>query len=78
MFRPDVLRAYWLSPAGLVILAATGLALALRLFMLSRPQFLTGVTEYDDGVYLGGAIRLISGTCRITASRSSSRRASCC
>jgi hypothetical protein len=44
MFRPDVLRAYWLSPAGLVILAATGVSLALRLFMLSRPQFLTGVT----------------------------------
>ncbi len=62
MFRPDVLRAYWLSPAGLVILAATGLSLALRLFMLSRPLFLTGVTEYDDGVYLGGAIRLISGS----------------
>jgi alpha-1,2-mannosyltransferase len=61
MLRPDVQRAYWLSPAGLVILAATGLALALRLFMLSRPLFLTGVTEYDDGVYLGGAIRLISG-----------------
>ncbi len=61
MLRPDVLRAYWLSPAGLVILAATGLALALRLFLLSRPLFLTGVTEYDDGVYLGGAIRLISG-----------------
>jgi len=61
MLQPDVLRAYWLSPAGLVILAATGLALALRLFMLSRPLFLTGVTEYDDGVYLGGAIRLISG-----------------
>jgi hypothetical protein len=56
-----VLRAYWLSPAGLVIAAATGLSLALRLFMLSRPLFLTGVTEYDDGVYLGGAIRLISG-----------------
>ena len=61
-FRPDVLRAYWLSPVGLVILAATGLSLALRLFMLSRPLFLTGVTEYDDGVYLGGAIRLISGS----------------
>ncbi len=61
MLRPDVLRAYWLSPVGLVIAAATGLALALRLFMLSRPLFLTGVTEYDDGVYLGGAIHLISG-----------------
>jgi alpha-1,2-mannosyltransferase len=61
VLRPDALRAYWLSPAGLVILAATGLALGLRLFILSRPLFLTGVTEYDDGVYLGGAIRLISG-----------------
>jgi alpha-1,2-mannosyltransferase len=61
MLQPDALRAYWLSPTGLVILAATGLALGLRLFILSRPLFLTGVTEYDDGVYLGGAIRLISG-----------------
>ena len=61
-FRPEALRAYWLSPQGIVMLAATGLALALRLFVLSRPGFLTGVTEYDDGVYLGGAIRLISGT----------------
>jgi alpha-1,2-mannosyltransferase len=61
VLQPDALRAYWLSPAGLVILAATGLALGLRLFILSRPLFLTGVTEYDDGVYLGGAIRLISG-----------------
>jgi alpha-1,2-mannosyltransferase len=58
---PDALRAYWLSPVGLVVLAATGLSLGLRLFILSRPLFLTGVTEYDDGVYLGGAIRLISG-----------------
>jgi alpha-1,2-mannosyltransferase len=62
MLQPDALRAYWLSPTGLVILAATGLSLGLRLFMLSRPLFLTGVTEYDDGVYLSGAIRLISGT----------------
>jgi alpha-1,2-mannosyltransferase len=62
VLQPDALRAYWLSPAGLVILVATGLSLGLRLFMLSRPLFLTGVTEYDDGVYLGGAIRLISGS----------------
>ena len=60
--QPDALRGYWRSPPGLVILAATGLALALRLSVLSRPGYLTGVTEYDDGVYLGGAIRLISGT----------------
>jgi alpha-1,2-mannosyltransferase len=58
---PEAVRAYWLSPRGMVMLAATGLALALRLFMLSRSGFLTGVTEYDDGVYLGGAVQLISG-----------------
>jgi hypothetical protein len=46
---------------GLVIVAATVLALALRLFTLTRPGFLTGVSEYDDGVYLGAAIRLTQG-----------------
>jgi hypothetical protein len=60
--RSEALRAYWLSPTGIVIMAVSGLALALRLSVLSRPGYLTGVTEYDDGVYLGGAIRLISGT----------------
>jgi hypothetical protein len=40
---------------------ATALALGLRLFILTRPGLLTGVTEYDDGVYLGGAIRLTEG-----------------
>src|SRR6202012_2554787 len=45
-----------LSPAGLVMLAA------IRLYLLTRPGYLTGITEYDDGVYLGGAIALISGT----------------
>jgi alpha-1,2-mannosyltransferase len=54
--------AYWRSPQGIVMLAATGLALALRGYLLTRPGFLAGVTEYDDGVYLGGAIELISGT----------------
>jgi hypothetical protein len=46
---------------GVVIVAATVLALALRLFTLTRPGFLTGVSEYDDGVYLGSAIRLTQG-----------------
>jgi alpha-1,2-mannosyltransferase len=46
---------------GLAIVAATALALALRLFTLTRPGFLTGVSEYDDGVYLGAAIRLTQG-----------------
>jgi alpha-1,2-mannosyltransferase len=55
------LRAYWLSPPGIVMLAATVLALVIRLYTLSRPGYLTGVTEYDDGVYLGGAIRLLQG-----------------
>jgi alpha-1,2-mannosyltransferase len=51
-----------LSPAGAVILAATVLALALRLFLVIRPGFLTsGNVEYDDGVYLGTALRLLHG-----------------
>jgi alpha-1,2-mannosyltransferase len=55
------LRAYWLSDPGKVILLATVLALAIRLFTLSRPGSLTGITEYDDGVYLGGSIRITEG-----------------
>jgi hypothetical protein len=56
------LRAYWLSPAGLVIAAATVLALGLRCFIFTRSSFLTsGAVEYDDGVYLGAAIRLLQG-----------------
>jgi alpha-1,2-mannosyltransferase len=50
-----------LTPAGATIVLATALALALRLFTLTRPGFLTGVSEYDDGVYLGAAIRLTQG-----------------
>lgn len=43
------------------MLAATLLALAIRLYTLTRPGYLTGVTEYDDGVYLGATIRLLQG-----------------
>ena len=43
------------------MLACTLLALALRLYTLTRSGYLTGVTEYDDGVYLGGAVRLLHG-----------------
>lgn len=51
-----------LSPAGIAVLAATVLALALRLFLVTRPGFLTsGTVEYDDGVYLGAAMRLLHG-----------------
>lgn len=55
------LRAYWLAPQGLVMLGATLLALVIRLYTLTRPGYLTGITEYDDGVYLGGAIRMLQG-----------------
>jgi Glycosyltransferase family 87 len=44
-----------------VIVAVAMLALALRLYYLSRPGYLFGVTEYDDGSYLGSAIRLVHG-----------------
>ncbi|MGD0554316.1 MAG: hypothetical protein ABSA93_04970 [Streptosporangiaceae bacterium] len=54
-------RAYWATPAGKAITAGTLLALAIRLFTLTRPGFLTNVNEYDDGVYLGSAIRLLQG-----------------
>jgi hypothetical protein len=39
----------------------TLVALGIRLFTLTRPGFLTQPTEYDDGVYLGAAIRLTQG-----------------
>jgi hypothetical protein len=60
--RAQGARAYCLSPPGLVMLAATVIALAIRLYLLTRLRYLTGITEYDDGVYLGGAVSLISGT----------------
>jgi hypothetical protein len=51
-----------MSPAGMAILSATVLALALRLFLVTRPGFLTsGTVEYDDGVYFGAALRLLHG-----------------
>jgi alpha-1,2-mannosyltransferase len=40
---------------------ATVVALGVRLFTLTRPGFLTQSTEYDDGVYLGAAIRMTQG-----------------
>jgi alpha-1,2-mannosyltransferase len=55
------LRAYWLSGPGIVMLLATALAVAIRLFTLSRSGYLIGITEYDDGVYLGAALRMTEG-----------------
>jgi hypothetical protein len=54
--------AFWRIPASLVIIAATVVSLVLRVLLLTRPGFLTsGTVEYDDGVYLGGAVRLLQG-----------------
>jgi alpha-1,2-mannosyltransferase len=50
-----------LTPATVVIAAATLLALGLRFYQLSRPGYLLGVNEYDDGNYFGSAVRLVSG-----------------
>jgi len=43
------------------IAACAALALALRAYQLSRPGYLLGVTEYDDGVLFGNALRLVGG-----------------
>jgi alpha-1,2-mannosyltransferase len=51
-----------LTPASLAILAATLVALGLRVyFQYTRPGFLLGVSEYDDGPYYGSAVRLVHG-----------------
>ncbi len=54
-------RQGWLSPVGVAIGACTLVALALRLLLLSRPGYLLGVTEYDDGPYFGSAVNLVHG-----------------
>lgn len=54
-------RGLWRAPAGRAILVAALVALGLRLYMLSRPGFLMGVIEYDDGTDFGSAVRLVHG-----------------
>ncbi len=49
------------SPVNVVIMVATAAALALRVIQLARPHYLLGVTEYDDGVYFGSAVRFVNG-----------------
>ncbi len=48
------------APVTAVIALATAAALALRLAELAGPNLL-GVTQYDDGVYFGSAVRLVHG-----------------
>ncbi len=52
---------HWTDPVSLAIAGFTVLGLALRLFLLSRPGYLLGVTQYDDGPYFGSALRLVHG-----------------
>jgi alpha-1,2-mannosyltransferase len=49
------------EPVLVVLVVATVLGLGLRLYQLSRPGYLLGVTEYDDGADFGSAIRLVHG-----------------
>ena len=59
--QPASRQSGWLTPVNIVIAAVTLLALGLRLFYLTRPGYLLGVTEYDDGSYFGSAVRLVHG-----------------
>jgi alpha-1,2-mannosyltransferase len=50
------------TAVAVVIAVTTALALALRVYyQYTRPGFLLGVTEYDDGPYFGSALRLAAG-----------------
>jgi hypothetical protein len=53
--------ATWPIRPGTVIAVAALLGLGLRIFQLTRPGYLTGFTQYDDGVYIGNALRLVNG-----------------
>ncbi|MDX6333376.1 MAG: hypothetical protein QOG05_716 [Streptosporangiaceae bacterium] len=55
--------ARWIRPGPVTaaIVMLTALAVALRFYQLSRPDYLIGVTEYDDGTDFGSAILLIHG-----------------
>jgi Glycosyltransferase family 87 len=59
---PGVVAARrWLTPVNMAIAVFTVLGLVLRLYLLGRPGYLLGVTQYDDGPYFGSALRLVHG-----------------
>ena len=58
--RP-VIASAWPLRTWVIIAAAALLGLGLRIFQLTRPGYLTGFTNYDDGVYIGNALRLVDG-----------------
>lgn len=47
--------------SNVVIVLLTLTSVAMGYYLLSRPGFLLGLTEYDDGVYFGTAVRLVHG-----------------
>jgi hypothetical protein len=49
------------SPTQVAIIAASLLALGVRLWQFARPGSLTGIVEYDDGPYVGSTILLTHG-----------------
>ncbi len=59
---PPATRRLRLTTTGAIIAGAVVVAFALRIYQLSRPGYLLGVTEYDDGPYFGSAVRLLSGS----------------
>jgi hypothetical protein len=54
-------RGLRVTPVGVVIAAATLVALGLRGYQLGRPGELLGVDWYDDGVLFGSSLRLVHG-----------------
>jgi alpha-1,2-mannosyltransferase len=54
-------RVLKVTPVGVVIAAATLVALGLRGYQLGRPGELLGVDWYDDGVLFGSSLRLAHG-----------------
>jgi alpha-1,2-mannosyltransferase len=58
--NPAAARPWPLRP-GLIITVAALLGLGLRVFQLTRPGYLAGSTQYDDGVYIGNSLRLVNG-----------------
>src|SRR5215475_8807136 len=51
----------WLTPVNVMIVIATLLALGVRGYRMTRPGYLMGVHEYDDGPYFGSAVSLVHG-----------------
>lgn len=49
------------ASVNLVIGMCACASLSLRLYQLARPGYVLGVTEYDDGVLFGNALRLVTG-----------------